>query len=182
MSTIAASVGLLAMLATLAWCALLLLHRPICGWAWCYDVLTTAKTAGAVAVFFATFTLGLWITSPPFPAGRKFVAVELNGRPIISAQSGTKLPTLEVWRAPFTAEFNAGGTGHCNSWSGRAKLLPPNLVFWKKAYQTAVGCAASDLEAKYLRALLQTNLWRIEKGALILTNGTDTLRFLLSPA
>jgi heat shock protein HslJ len=170
------------MLATLGWCASLLVHRPICGWAWCYYVLTSAKIAGAVVVLFATFIFGLWLTSEPFPTGRKFVAVELNGKSIISAERGTKLPTLQIWRGPFTPELNAGGTGHCNSWSGRARLLPPNVVLLGNAYQTAVGCAAAHLEAKYLRALLRPNLWRIENGALILYNGTDTLRFLLAPA
>src|SRR5262245_1326074 len=181
-STIAASIGLLAMLATLLWCASLILPRPsVSVVLWCRRCLAAVKAAAVVGALLATFGFGMWLTSPPFPTGKRFVAVELNGKPIISAQLGTKLPIFQVWRAPFASEFNARGTGHCNGWSGQVKLLPPNLIFWQKAYQTAVSCAASDLEVKYLRALLRTNLWRIEKGALILTNGTDTLRFLLAP-
>jgi heat shock protein HslJ len=180
-STIAASIGLLAMLAVLAWCASLLPHRPVCGWTWCYSVLTTAKIAGAIVVLFATFTLGLWLTSEPFPTGRKFVAVELNGKPIISAERGTKLPTLGVWRSPFASDFNAGGTGHCNYWNGKIRSIPPNFLVWGGIFRTAMGCAAGQLEDRYFQALLGTNRWRIENGALILYNGTDTLRFQLAP-
>jgi heat shock protein HslJ len=182
-STIAASIGVLAMLATLAWCASLVLSRPSTGClCWWQRFRVVAKAAGAVGVLSATFVFGFWLTSQPFPTGRKFVAVSLNGEPIISDQPGTKLPTLEVRRVPFAIALSARGTGHCNYWSGEIRLIPPNFVVWGGVFRTAMGCNALRLEDQYFRALLRASLWRIEGGALILHNGTDTLRFFLAPA
>src|SRR5207253_2669008 len=101
--------------------------------------------------------------------GRTFVAVELNGKPIISARPDVKFPTLYVGRVPFfSSVLNASGTGHCNFWNGKVMLIPPNLIVWHGIFRTAMGCAALDLEDRYFRALLGASRWRIEKGALIL--------------
>ena len=140
-----------------------------------------AKIAGATGILVATFALGFWLTSPSFPLGQQFVAVSLNGEPVISNRSGVKLPTLEVWRVPFSP-LHARGTAHCNGWGGEVVLMPLNFVVWRTVYVTAVACAGLELENRYLRALLGARRWRIENGALILYNGRDTLRFLLASA
>jgi heat shock protein HslJ len=180
---IAAGIVLMAMLATLTWCATLILPRSSVSFVrWCRRLLIMEKLACLVGLLAFVFVFGFWLTSPPFPTGRRFVAVSLNGAPIVSGIAGVKLPTLEVWHGPFTFTFRAAGTGHCNYWGGQLKLISPGLIRWEGIFQTAMACAASDLETKYLRALLQTSLWRIEKGTLILYNGKDTLRFFLAPA
>ena len=153
-------------------------------------ILTAARIAGAVVVLAATFLLGFWLTSPAFPVGQKFVAVSLNGEPLISTRPFVKVPTLEVWRVPVIPpprHVQAGSLcarviGHCNWSDGQLTLIPPNFLMWDTAYNTAVVCAEWELEARFFAALRGTNRWRIENGALILYNGRDTLRFLLAPA
>jgi heat shock protein HslJ len=74
------------------------------------------------------------------------------------------------------------GTGYCNRFVAHVMFAPPNIVIWPTTtYFTAVTCT-EELEVRYFQALLTARRWRIEDGALILDNGTDTLRFLLAPA
>lgn len=143
--------------------------------------LTAARIAGAVIVLAATFAFGFWLTGPSFPAGRTFVAVSLNGEPFTPAKSAMTHPMLEVRRVSFSVTFRAIASGYCNRSIADVMFVPPNVVIWPSAtYFTAVNCA-EELEARYFQALLTARRWRIEEGALILTNGTDTLRFLLTP-
>ena len=143
--------------------------------------LLAARIAEAVVVLAATFAFGFWLTGPRFPVGKTFVAISLNGEPFLSARPTAKLPTLVVRRVSFSLSLRAIGTGYCNRSVADVMFAPPNLVIWPgTTYLTSIACA-EELEVRYFHALLTARRWRIEEGFLILTNGTDTLRFLLAP-
>jgi heat shock protein HslJ len=145
------------------------------------------RISGALCVLLGVFLFGMWLTWRGFPdnpsglpTGRKFVAVSLNGQPIISPRRDAKLPTLELkHRSLFN--FGVGGTGHCNHWDGDANLLPRRKIVWGKIFRTAMACSESEAEERYIHTLLRTTRWRTEGGYLILENDADVLRFLLAP-
>ena len=143
-------------------------------------LMVAAQVALATCALVATFVLGAWLTAPKFPLARKFIAVSLNGEPIIW-YGPVKYPTLEMRRRASSLAFEAGGTAHCSGWGGNVMLIPPNLVVWGDVRVTATNCSAAEFETKYLGALLGATRWRTEKGTLILENGTDVLRFHLAP-
>ena len=170
------------MLATLAWCSSLIRPRASATVVlWYRRFLTAAKIAGLVGALVTTFAFGMWFTSEPFPTGRAFIAISVNGKPIVSARPDVKFPTLHVSRVPFSSDLNATGSGHCNAWGGRIMLVPPNIIIWRGIFRTAIGCGAQDLEDRYFRVLLGTTRWRVEDGSLILYNQTDTVRYFLAP-
>jgi heat shock protein HslJ len=149
--------------------------------------MTYLRISGALCVLLGVFLFGMWLTWRGFsdnpsglPTGQKFVAVSLNGQPIISSRYGAKLPTLEIkHRSLFN--FGVGGTGHCNHWGGDVSLLPRRKIVWGRISQTAIGCSEWEAEKRYIHTLLKTTRWRTEGGFLILENDADVLRFLLAP-
>jgi heat shock protein HslJ len=145
------------------------------------------RISGALCVLLGVFLFGMWLTWRGFPdnpsglpTGRKFVAVSLNGQPIISSRSDAKLPTLEISHRTFF-NFGVGGTGHCNHWDGDVSLLPRRKILWGGIRVTATSCSELEVEERYFRTLLKTTRWRTERGFLIFENGTDVIRFLLAP-
>ena len=149
--------------------------------------MTYVRIFAAIGLLAAVFAFGMWLTwrgSPAdaseFPAGQKFVAVSLNDQPIISSRRDAKLPTLEIKHRSFF-NFGVGGTAHCNDLRGDIGLLPRRKIVWGEVSVTAVACSEWKLEERYLKALLSATRWRTERGFLILENGTDVIRFLLTP-
>jgi hypothetical protein len=147
---------------------------------------------GATALLIAVFCLGMWLTWPDFPynpsgfpIGRKFVAVSLNGETLMF-RAGPKAATLEV-RGRATFKHRAGGTSLCSTWGLPVTFLPGQRMAWSGAermFKVAVASCSpimSELDDKFLRALLTAERWRTEEGNLILDNGTDILRFQLAP-
>ena len=151
--------------------------------------LTTAlRIFGVIFALGAVFLFGMWITWPEFPynpsgfpIGRKFVAVSLNGDPLLR-RDAPKQATLEM-RGHFTFHHRVGGNALCNDWGGHATLLPAHRIIWGKILRTALACrsAADEWEQRYILALLTASRWRTQEGHLILENGTDILRFQLAP-
>jgi heat shock protein HslJ len=146
------------------------------------------RVFGAVCALAAVFLFGMWLTWPEFPynpsgfpIGRKFVAVSLNGDPLLR-QDAPKQATLEV-RGLFTFHHRVGGNALCNDWGGHATFLPARRIIWGKILRTGLACrsAADEWEQRYITALLTASRWRTEEGHLILENGTDVLRFQLAP-
>jgi heat shock protein HslJ len=146
---------------------------------------------GAVFTLVGVFLFGMWLTWPDFPynpsgfpIGRKFVAVSLNGEPLMF-RNAPKLATLEV-RGRFTFKHRAGGTSLCGTWGLPVTLLPGKRIVWRgQMFKVAVRLCMSPLlnerEDRYLSALLSATRWRREEGDLILENGTDVLSFQLAP-
>jgi heat shock protein HslJ len=141
--------------------------------------MSATQILAVACLFIATFAFGMCLTWPPLPTGQRFVAISLNGQPIIRTEHGIKLPTFGVWRGSSFYRFEVSGTGHCNSWWGTIILFPPNFIIWSDIYRTAVGCAGHDSEERYFRALLGATRWRRQGGLLILEHGADILRFAL---
>ena len=148
--------------------------------------MTYLRIFGAICALLAVFLFGMWLTWPElaynpsgFPIDRKFVAVSLNGQPLVQRFS-RRVPEFEV-RGRSTFYHRVGGTTLCNYWGGRVTFLPFKRIIWREVHQTAVGCDPPELEEKYLRVLPSASRWRREEGDLILDNGTDILRFQLAP-
>ena len=147
--------------------------------------MTVARVCGAIFALFAVFLIGMSLTSPGFlhnpsgfPVDRQFVAVTLNGEPVIDDRARAS-PTLEISPASWF-RFAISGKAHCNSWGGDISFRPGKALVWGTVYQTAVGCRAQELENRYLQALLGTTRWRRQDGALILENDRDVLLFYLA--
>ncbi len=145
------------------------------------------RISSALCVLLGVFLFGMWLTWRGFPdnpsglpTGQKFVAISLNGQPVISSRHDAKLPTIEIKHRSF---FNYGvsGTSHCNYWGGDVSLLPRRKILWGGIRVTATSCSELEVGERYFRTLLQTTRWRTEHGFLILENGTDVIRFLLAP-
>ena len=141
---------------------------------------------GAVCALLAVFLFGMWLAWPElpynpsgFPIDRKFLALSLNGQSLMS-RDAPNIATLEV-RGHRTFRHRIGGTSLCNRWGGHITFLPGRRMVWGNVFHTGAACAPSDLETKYLQALLGASRWRTEDGELILDNGTDILRFRLAP-
>src|SRR6185312_10780932 len=76
---------------------------------------------GAICTLAGVFLFGMWLTWPDFPYNpsgfpidRKFVAVSLNGEPLIR-RDAPRLATLEV-RGRSTFRHRVGGSALCNDW------------------------------------------------------------------
>jgi hypothetical protein len=83
---IAASVCLLGIFALGKWLASHVFPRPSRGFLlWWRRAKIAIWAFIAATSLIATFLFGAWLTSPAFPVAQKFVAVSLNGEPIISA-------------------------------------------------------------------------------------------------
>ena len=145
-----------------------------------------ARIFGAVCALLAVFLFGMWLTWPElpynpsgFPIDRKFLAISLNGEPLM-LRDAPNIATLEV-RGRLTFRHRVGGTSLCNRWGGHITFLPGRRLVWRHVFYTMATCPPQHLEAKYLQALLGTSRWRTEDGELILDNGTDILRLWPAP-
>ena len=141
---------------------------------------------GAVCALLAVFLFGMWLTWPElpynpsgFPIDRKFLALSLNGEPLM-LRDAPNIATLEV-RGHLTFRHRVGGTSLCNRWGGHLTFLPGRRIVWRNVLATVAPCVPLELEQKYLQALLGASRWRTQDGELILENGTDILRFRLAP-
>ena len=149
---------------------------------------------GAISALVGVFLFGMWLAWPElpynpsgFPIDRKFVAVSLNGEPLMFRDAPRKA-TLEV-RGRFTFRHRAGGTSLCSKWGWSVTFLPGRRIMWRGSggrFQIAVrqSCAAhhfDDLDGRYFEALITAIQWRTQDGNLILSNGRDVLHFQLAP-
>src|SRR5215213_668865 len=126
---------------------------------------------GALCILLAVFLFGMWLTWPEFPYNpsgfpieRKFVAVSLNGEPLIRRDT-LKLVTLEV-RGRSTFRHRIGGSSLCNYWGGHLTLLPARRLAWGQTIHTEMPCtpsALAKLEEKYFATLLSATRWRTEE-------------------
>jgi heat shock protein HslJ len=149
--------------------------------------MMVARIFGAVCALLAVFLFGMWLAWPElpynpsgFPIDRKFVAVSLNGEPLLRRDAPT-IPTLEV-RGRLTFRHRVGGTSFCNHWGGHVTFLPARRIAWGAVVKTLAACVPNpEMEERYLQTLLSAARWRTQDGVLILDNGTDILRFRLAP-
>jgi hypothetical protein len=145
-----------------------------------------------ICVLVGAFLLGMWLAWPElpynpsgFPLDHKFVAVSLNGEPMLH-RDAPKRATLEV-RGRLTFRHRAGGTSLCSAWGFPVTLLPGKRIMWKgsgRSFRIAAKVCTPLFEAldeRYLQALLSVTHWRTQDGNLILSNGTDVLSFQLAP-
>src|SRR5258708_2242138 len=129
---------------------------------------------GAICALVGVFLFGMWLTWPElpynpsgFPIGQKFVAVSLNGDPLVF-RDAPRTATLEV-RGRFTFKHRAGGASLCSTWGLPVTFLPGKRMVWARGprFQVAVNFCASpvltELDEKYLRALLTAWRWRTEE-------------------
>jgi len=157
--------------------------------------MTRLRIVGAVGLLLAVFLFGLCLTWPQFPenlAGfpldRKFVAISLNGRPLLGddpakplESRSSRLPTLAVSRLSFS-RFRATVYDGCNHWAVDIALPVTRSVLWRDRYATANACSWTlETRQRFADALLKTRRWRTEGGMLILENDTDIFRFILAP-
>jgi heat shock protein HslJ len=149
--------------------------------------MTYLRISAMMAVLLAVFLLGMWLTWPEvaynstgFPINRNFVAVSLNDEPLSRAEL-PRPQTLQA-RRESTFRLRAFGYGGCNGWTATLLIVPPRSLVWGDKHQTLMACGrAAAQEERYLGALLAATRWRREGGTLILDNGTDVLRFQLTP-
>jgi heat shock protein HslJ len=139
--------------------------------------------AGAL---LGVFLLGMALTWPEllhsadgFPINRKFIAVSLNDQPF-NYERMPHRPTFEV-RPSTMMRFRTHGNGGCNAWSGALTFASGQSIAWKDISVTKATCIATPTEGPYLKALLGTTRWRRDRGALILENDKDVIRFMLAP-
>ena len=123
----------------------------------------------------------------PFPNRQKFVAVSLNGVPMrFNSIRDPKLPTFEVRRTPLLRLTHAPTEpDDATAWSGRNQCSSPAQSIVLEAMSISHGAdlrwrrdRGAEIPAHFAS---RRTRWRTEGGALILDNGTDTLRFLLAP-
>jgi heat shock protein HslJ len=141
---------------------------------------------GAICTLLAVFLFGMWLTWPElpynpsgFPIDRKFLAISLNGQPLM-LRDAPNIATLEV-RGHRTFRHRVGGTSLCDRWGGHITFLPGQRIVWRNVFKRTAACVPMELEEKYFQALLGASRWRTQDGELILDNGTDILRFRLAP-
>jgi len=148
---------------------------------------------GGICAIVGVFLLGMWLAWPEFPYNpsgfpidRKFVAVSLNGEPLMLREAA-KRATLEV-RGRFTFRHRAGGTSLCSAWGLPVTFLPGKRIMWRGsgrvlrvAAKTCTSPFIDELDSRYLTALHSATQWHTQDGNLILTNGTDVLSFQLAP-
>jgi hypothetical protein len=156
-------------------------------------LMTFLRIFGAICVLVVVFLLGMWLTWPElpynpsgFPINRKFVAIALNGEPLMFRDAPNRA-TFEV-RGRHTFKHRAGGVSLCGAWGLPVTFLPGKRLLWGGSggtWTTAVArCNAQahrELDARYLSALLSAVQWRTQDGNLILHNGRDVLTFQLAP-
>ena len=154
--------------------------------------MTRLRIVGAACVLLVVFLFGMWLTWPQFPHNpggfpldRTFVAISMNGKPLLGIDPArpceNKLPTLEVTRLSFT-RLRAFGNDGCNTFRVDITLPITRSVSWGEEFLTAAYCPWSiEARQRFVEALLKTRRWRTEKGALILENDTDIIRFILAP-
>lgn len=148
--------------------------------------MTVARISGAICALLAAFLFGMWLTWPElpynpsgFPIDRRFLALSLNGEPLVVADA-PNIATLEV-RGHLTFRHRVGGNSPCSRWGGHLTFLPGKRILWRNVIKTPAVCAPMGLDEGYFRALLKASRWRTEGGELILHDGTDILRFRLAP-
>ena len=147
---------------------------------------------GGICALVGVFLFGMWLAWPEwpynpsgFPLDRKFIAVSLNGEPLLH-RDAPKRATLEV-RGRLTFRHRAGGTSLCSAWGLPVTFLPGKRIRWRGSggsFRIAAKVCTPPFDAlddRYLRVLLSVTQWRTQDGNLILTNGTDVLSFQLAP-
>jgi hypothetical protein len=147
---------------------------------------------GAVCALVGAFLFGMWLAWPDlpynpsgFPIDRKFIAVALNGEPLLLREA-PKRATLEV-RGRLTFRHRAGGTSLCSAWGLPVTFLPGKRLVWRgtaRSFRIAAKVCTPPFDAlddRYLHVLLSVTHWRTQEGNLILSNGTDVLSFQLAP-
>ena len=156
-------------------------------------LMTFLRIFGAICVLAGVFLFGMWLSWPDFPynpsgfpLNRKFLAVSLNGEPLLFPDAPNRA-TLEV-RGRHTFKHRAGGTSLCGAWGLPVTFLPGKRLLWRGSggtWSPAVAkCevqALHELDARYLSALHGAMRWRTQDGNLILHNGRDVLTFQLAP-
>jgi putative lipoprotein len=108
---------------------------------------------------------------PPEVAGRTWLLREIGGEPA---------PAQPAVSLLFTPEGRAVGSGGCNRFTGGYAFSGAALRFDALA-ATMMACAppAMELEQRFHRAMVAVRGWRIEAGALLLTDegNAPALRF-----
>jgi len=92
----------------------------------------------------------------------------LNGQwflqPLLSADTAAgKIPVLQINVGAGTFSGNTG----CNTMRGSFQKTDTSLVFNENMVTTKMNCAGYD-EAAFIRNLLRTNRYKLEKGMLVL--------------
>src|ERR1041385_7386440 len=112
--------------------------------------MTRVRIFGAAGVLRAVVPFGMWLTWPQFPHNpggfpldRKFVAISLNGKPLLGTDPArpfeNRVPTLEVRRLSFT-RLRAAGHDGCNAWTADIALPITRSVSWQSGFLTAAYC------------------------------------------
>ncbi|MEP6749660.1 MAG: META domain-containing protein [Bacteroidota bacterium] len=106
----------------------------------------------------------------------------LNGRwflqALLSSDTGAgKIPVLQINLSSGTFSGNTG----CNNMRGSFKKTDTSLAFDQNINTTKMNCTGYD-EAAFIRSLLHTNAYKIEKGVLILMfDATELSRWTRRP-
>src|SRR5258708_3264310 len=109
---------------------------------------------GAICALVGVFLFGMWLTWPElpynpsgFPIGQKFVAVSLNGEPLMF-RDAPRTATLEVC-GRFTFKHRAGGASLCSTWGLPVTFLPGRRIVWsaRGAFQAAAKSCSPVLAA-----------------------------------
>ena len=129
---------------------------------------------GAVCALLAVFLFGMWLTWPElpynpsgFPIDRKFLALSLNGQPLM-LRDAPNIATLEV-RGRLTFRHRVGGTSLCNRWGGHITFLPGRRIVWRNVFKTRGGVRAAgtgrEISSGFAwRVALAYGGWRIDSG------------------
>ena len=148
--------------------------------------MLVVRVFGAVCAVLAVFLFGMWLARPEwpynpsgFPLDRKFLALSLNGEPLM-LRDAPNIATFEV-RGHRTFRHRVGGTSLCSRWGGHVTFLPGHRIVWRNVLNTAAACPTPELEHRYLQALLGAARWRTEDNELILHNDTNIIRLRLAP-
>ena len=102
--------------------------------------MMVVRIFGAVCALLAVFLFGMWLTWPElpynpsgFPIDRKFLAISLNGEPLM-LRDAPNIATLEV-RGRLTFRHRVGGTSLCNRWGGHITFLPGRRIVWRNVFE-----------------------------------------------
>ena len=106
----------------------------------------------------------------------------LNGQwflqPVLSSDTAAgKIPVLQINLSSGTFSGNTG----CNTMRGNFKKTDTSLAFDQNIITTKMNCTGYD-EAAFIKSLLRTNSYKIDKGVLILMfDATELSRWTRKP-
>jgi heat shock protein HslJ len=96
---------------------------------------------------------------------------------LVSDTAAGKIPALQI---NLSAGTFSGNTG-CNTMRGSFQKTDTSLVFDQNIVTTKMNCTGYD-EAAFIKSLLRTNRYKIEKGILILMfDATELSRWTRKP-